>query len=206
MNIDPVDAFRYPERLFPRRHGPGGYSAIRSYRPWLRDEFAFRCMYCLVREQWGRVTGEFDLDHFLPQAVQPGLATEYCNLVYACRTCNLRKRTSLLPDPVDTLTSHSMRAYPDGTIVGLTPNAAKIIRVLCLNSPRWRQWRRTWMRIVELASKHDRELLQVLLGFPDDLPDLALCRAPRNARPDGICHSFYARRQRGELADLYLAS
>jgi hypothetical protein len=47
-------------------------SAI-SYRPWLRDEFTFRCVYCLLRKQWGRVTGEFDVEHFRPLANSPEL-------------------------------------------------------------------------------------------------------------------------------------
>ena len=42
-----------------------------AYRLWLRDEFAFRCVYCLLREQWGRVTGEFDVEHFRPQVNSP---------------------------------------------------------------------------------------------------------------------------------------
>ena len=82
------DAFRYPNVPLARRHGPEGYADYRSYRPWLRDEFAFRCVYCLIREQWGRVSGEFDLDHFLPQASHPDQTIEYDNLVYACHTCN----------------------------------------------------------------------------------------------------------------------
>ena len=102
-DIDPVDAFRYRGQALIRRHGPAGYKDYRSYRPWLRDEFAFRCVYCLVREQWGRMTGEFDLDHFLPQVTHPAQAVEYDNLLYACGTCNLRKGAGLLPDPSQTV-------------------------------------------------------------------------------------------------------
>jgi hypothetical protein len=49
--------FNYPDPRSGRRHGPVGYASYRSYRPWLRDEFTFRCVYCLKREQWGQVTG-----------------------------------------------------------------------------------------------------------------------------------------------------
>lgn len=34
-----------------RRRGPRGYRRHESYRDWLRDEFSFRCVYCLNREQ-----------------------------------------------------------------------------------------------------------------------------------------------------------
>ena len=52
--------FNYPETPHTRRHGPQGYAGYDSFRPWLRDEFSFCCVYCLVREQWGRVSGEFN--------------------------------------------------------------------------------------------------------------------------------------------------
>lgn len=81
IEIEPLDAFRYPPYRPVRRHGPQGYANYRSYRPWLRDEFAFRCVYCLIREQWGRVTGEFDLDHFVPQVRDPNSQPEYDKLL-----------------------------------------------------------------------------------------------------------------------------
>jgi hypothetical protein len=200
---DPIDAFPYPREPHVRRHGPAGYASYRSFRPWLRDEFAFRCVYCLVREQWGRVSGEFDLDHFVPQVCRPDQAGEYDNLLYSCRTCNLRKRAGALPDPTQWLTADAVRIYPDGAIVGLTSEAAKIVRVLCLNSPGWRRWRRTWIRIIELAAECDRALLRELLGFPEDLPKLKACRVPRNTRPEGIQKSYFAQRERGDLPELY---
>ena len=58
--------FDYPESRSERIHGPAGYATYESFRPWLRDEFTFRCVYCLKRETWGQVTGEFELDHFQP--------------------------------------------------------------------------------------------------------------------------------------------
>ncbi len=42
--------FDYPEPRLERIHGPAGYSTYESFRPWLRDEFTFRCVYCLKRE------------------------------------------------------------------------------------------------------------------------------------------------------------
>ena len=45
-------AFTYPRRPHVRRHGPRGYRDYRAYKAWLRDEFAFQCVYCLWRERW----------------------------------------------------------------------------------------------------------------------------------------------------------
>ena len=58
-------SYRYPSRPHLRKHGPRGYRTAVDFRPWLRDEFLFRCVYCLERE--------------------------YDNLLYVCQACNLRK-------------------------------------------------------------------------------------------------------------------
>lgn len=52
------EVFRYPKDLQRRRHGPRGYLRYESYKPWLRDEFRFRCTYCLCRERWFPDPGE----------------------------------------------------------------------------------------------------------------------------------------------------
>lgn len=72
--------FRYPAAAHVRRHGPQGYADYASYRPWLRDEFAFRCVYCLLREQWGLVRGTFAIDHFLPASVNPEQVAASCEI------------------------------------------------------------------------------------------------------------------------------
>src|SRR2546426_10730722 len=93
--------FVYPAFAHVRRHGPGGYASYKRYRPWLRDEFAFRCVYCLKREQWGLVRGIYDLDHFHPRARHPGNVRDYDNLLYACASCNAAKRDVAIPNPCD---------------------------------------------------------------------------------------------------------
>ncbi len=45
-----TDPFAYPPAPHVRRNGPQGYADYQSYRPWLRDEFSFRCVCCLLRE------------------------------------------------------------------------------------------------------------------------------------------------------------
>ena len=187
-----------------RRHGPGGYKDYGSYRPWLRDEFTFRCVYCLIRERWGRVTGEFDLDHFAPQVQAPNRTVDYGNLLYTCHRCNLRKGRRTLPGVTETLTSQNVRIYPDGSVQGLTDEAERIIRVMSLNSGKMKLWRRIWLRIIQLAQQHDAEHYRQLMGYPDDLPDLSKCDVPTNTKQDGIDQSYFVKRLRGELADTYL--
>jgi hypothetical protein len=195
-------AFDYPPRAHERRHGPHGYERAISYRAWLRDEFTFRCVYCLLREQWGRVTGEFDVEHFRPQVISPELGLTYDNLLYACHTCNLLKGVKALPDPSQVLTVEAVRVNPDGSIEARSPNAHRLIAILGLDSDSYRRWRSVWMRNIELAEEHDQEHFRRLMGFPDDLPALD-DSPPGNTRPEGVLQPWYARRERGELPEVY---
>ncbi|MCA9206278.1 MAG: HNH endonuclease [Planctomycetales bacterium] len=195
--------FDYPAPRAERIHGPAGYISCESFRPWLRDEFMFRCIYCLKRESWGQATGEFELDHFQPQSIVPQRSLDYLNLVYACRRCNSVKLEQLVDDPCVVLSSDSVVVLPDGRIRSNQPAARKLIQQLDLNSPKLKRWRVMWLRIFELAAKWDAKLYEQLVGFPDDLPNLGRLRPPSNSRPDGIEVSCYAKRQRGQLPTTY---
>jgi hypothetical protein len=121
----------------------------------LRDEFAFRCVYCLRREQWSLVRGTFAVDHFLPAAVHPTLVTDYDNLVYACVTCNTAKSDHELPDSGEVLLRDDVRVAENGTIEGDTPEARRLIRVLGLDDAEYTEFRFLWIGIVALAARHD---------------------------------------------------
>ena len=195
--------FDYPESKSERVHGPTGYSSYESFRPWLRDEFTFRCVYCLKRESWGQVTGEFELDHFQPQSVAPDRSLDYFNLVYACRRCNSAKLDQSIDDPLVILSFEFLVVFPDGVIASDQPQADRLIRQLDLNSPKLRRWRVMWMRIVDLAKEREPSLYRQLAGFPEDLPNVGRLRPPDNSRPNGIEVSWYAKRQRGQLPEIY---
>lgn len=199
-----VTAFDYPLTAVSRRHGPQGYADYPSYRPWLRDEFTFRCVYCLAREQWGRVSGDFDIDHFEPQAKSPQRAVDYDNLLYSCHTCNQRKSGRDVPDPCTCLTAGQVRVSPDGSLEAQSDDANRIILILGLNSEKYKEFRLIWIRNVELAMAYDHEHFLRLMCFPADLPDLSRQQPPSgNSRPNGVNQSYYARRQRGELPETY---
>jgi hypothetical protein len=196
--------FNYPDSRGHRRHGPAGYAKCGSYRPWLRDEFTFRCVYCLKREQWGQITGEFDIDHFQPQTCRPDLVADYSNLVYSCRRCNAVKLDHEIADPFAVMTGVRVRTMPDGTLRGIDDAASRLIAQLDLNSPRLMEWRILWMRIADLARDRDPRLLQRLVGFPDDLPDLQRLRPPAgNSRPAGVAESWAVLANQGKLPACY---
>jgi hypothetical protein len=196
--------FIYPPAPLVRRHGPAGYADHASYRPWLRDEFSFRCVYCLLREQWGRVRGVFDIDHFLPVANRPDLAVDYDNLLYACTTCNLAKRDQEIPDPLIVLTSVNVHVSEDGRLHTENADAACLIEILGLDTEDAVEFRMTWIGIVLMAANSNPEVHGKLMGFPPDLPDLRRLRPPGgNMRPEGLSTSWHALSKRGELPQTY---
>ncbi len=195
--------FDYPNRRKERRHGPAEYASYKSYRPWLRDEFDFRCVYCLKRETWGQVTGEFELDHFEPQSINPQRQRDYFNLLYSCRRCNSVKRDQTVGDPLRLLHSENVATLPDGSLQTQHVNSRRLILQLDLNSPRLNLWRVMWMRIVALAAERDADLHEQLVGFPNDVPDLSKLRPPTNNRKEGITESCFSRRQSGNLPKVY---
>lgn len=195
--------FDYPPAPHVRRHGPQRYANSASYRPWLRDEFSFRCVYCLLREKWGR-PGSFGIDHFLAIALYPGRSKDYDNLLYACSTCNATKADRVLPDPTSVLTSVAVDVEADGTIHADDPKAAHLIELLGLDSPQSSELRLLWIGIIALAAKHDPELDAKLMGFPDDLPNLARLHPPGgNSRPKGIEQSYFVKKQNAILPEVY---
>ncbi len=178
--------FAYPTAPHIRRHGPQGYADYASYRPWLRDEFSFRCVYCLLREQWALVRGTFTIDHFLPVAIHPDRTAVYDNLVYSCAACNMAKREKVLPDPCQVLVSDDVRVLNDGAILATTPAAQRLVEVLGLDSPEYREFRLAWIDIITVAAERRPELLQRLMGYPANLPELKRLRPPGgNSRPGG---------------------
>ena len=199
-----MSPFLYPARPYTRRHGPHGYADYASYRPWLRDEFGFKCVYCLNREQWGRVRGTFDLDHFLPIKFRPELAGTYEYLVYSCAACNDAKRDAVIPDPCQVLVSGDVTVREDGTLETRTPDARRIVRVLGLDDREATEFRRLWIEIVAMAGRSDPQLYRRLMGYPDELPDLHRLRPPGgNTRPEGVVESCLAKRRNGTLPESY---
>src|SRR5260221_388039 len=153
-----MSAFSYPEKPLVRRHGPQGYAEAVAYRPWLRGEFCFRCVYCLLRGQWGRLRGTFDVEPFLPVVARPYLTLAYDNLVYSCATCNSTKGTALIPNPEQVLLAKNVFVHEDGAVEGRTAVARRLIRLLGLDSAESTEFRLLWLGILALAKEHDPEL------------------------------------------------
>lgn len=196
--------FEYPTEPHTRRHGPAGYQDYDSYRDWLRDEFIFRCVYCLQREQWYGRGATFHIDHFTPVAEDENRKCEYTNLLYVCATCNEAKKAVLgVPNPCEVAFSDCLRILPDGHVQPLNDDGKKLKRILGLDSNKNVGYRRRWMQNLEVLRTSDPDLYQEFMGFPDDLPDLRKKHAPNNTKPEGATNCYFALRERGELPAMY---
>ena len=202
--------FRYPTSSRERRHGPAGYADYQSFKPWLRDEFLFRCIYCLCRETWepnGHRT--FSVEHIRPRSARDAATETYENLAYACCTCNSAREDRPLPLDVaaEPLADH-LSLNDDGTIEALTDDGARLRDICQLNRESLVEFRRRLRMLLDFLVSSDAigaaEIAREILAFPHDLPDLATRRPPGgNFRPQGIGACCYEQRQRNELPDVY---
>ena len=190
-----------------RRHDPQGYADYASYREWLRDEFNYRCAYCLSRENWGPPIGSFHLDHMIAVVVDASLRTEYRNLVYACCTCNLAKGKRRLPDPTQVAIGTCLRVDAAGYIHAIDANGdgQRLIDGLGLKRRKLREWRAKWLKKLRYYQKHadDPECQELMIGdfgYPvSNLTNLAKLAPPGgNTQRRGICDSAYALQKRGK--------
>ena len=196
--------FEYPPLPHARRHGPAGYRDYGSYRDWLRDEFTFRCAYCLHREQWDNQGGMFQVEHLIPTSVDPSGECDYSNLVYSCTKCNAAKQAiEGLPDPCKVAFDDCLRISADGRIHALNADGEKLKQVLRLDSKQRVEIRYRWIRILQALRTLVPDLYGERMGFPKDLPDLRTKQPPENTRPEGALNCYFALRERGELPVTY---
>ena len=120
-SLDETAPYARPPGPHARRHGPSGYAEYTRYKVWLRDEFQFRCVYCLHREKWEKDGWRaFQIDHIVPQSVDDTKINLYENLLYAFASCNRWKSTLDLPDPCIEAYERHYVFEADGTVTALT--------------------------------------------------------------------------------------
>ena len=202
--------FVYSPAILARRHGPRSYDPFGGYKPWLRDEFTFRCVYCLEREVWYPDRADsFSVDHLIPQSQSPALIGEYANLVYACRRCNSHRGVELTFDPAADIIADHIQLTETGVMFGLTPDGLRMITLLRLNESPALDVRRKYLDISELfaampANERIARLYMREFGYPHDMPDLRTLRPPGgNSNPGSEDACYFARAERGELPATY---
>lgn len=196
--------YRYPTQPRSRRHGPAGYEDYRDYRPWLEDEFLFRCVYCLKRQKWAR-TDIWAVDHLIPQSEAPELECDYNNLILTCQWCNNRKLAHSVPDPLSVPYGNCLWVDDDsGEVSALNQEGEILIRILKLNHQFQIRTRLDTLRILRVLARCEPDEWKRRMGFPEDLPDLRRKRPPSgNSRLEGLDESWLALRRRDELPEVY---
>lgn len=81
--------------IIRRRTDQKHYNSIQSYTNSLKEDFHNICGYC--GKDMNIISCPAEKDHLIPESLaltynKPELITDYNNLVYACRTCNQRKK------------------------------------------------------------------------------------------------------------------
>jgi len=201
LNLQP---FAYPLTSHVRKHGPYGYQGYESYRPWLRDEFSFRCVFCLYREQWPSTRGrKWDIDHLRPRKRAPERTLEYDNLIYLCATCNGNKLAKVVPDPCRVALGKCVRVSGEGKISARSRTGRLLIKALRLDNDDYTRMREQIIGILRSLFTHDKPRFISMMGFPPDLPDLAALNPEGNTRPRGLEQSFHTLHMRGQLPEAY---
>ena len=201
--------FAYPTTVHQRRHRPARYVDYRSYKPWLRDEFTFRCVYCLERERWyPNRAAAFSVDHVIPQTRAPDRVCDYENLVYACLRCNSTKRDVLLSDPTRVPFAECLSINEDGTISPLNAEGADLIEILHLDHPAIIANRKKYLRILQIKLEYPNDsLIQAefldAFGYPDDLPDLSARRRGAPGSKSVPTPSHFQLRHGNQLDEVY---
>ena len=181
-----------------------GYSDHRQYHNWLRDEFSFRCVYCLRRETWLTLRADWQIDHFVPKSRHPQGALDYDNLVYACSTCNHSKAAHLAPDPCGVAYGACVRINEIGEIHALNDDGINLIETLGLDDEDYCEMRRAIFELLEELRVGGKAYCR-WFGYPSNLPDLSKEPKPPggNKRQGGIRESSFEKANRGELPKYY---
>lgn len=138
--------------IFTRSVPPTLYADYSRYRSLLRQDFRYRCAYCLMNEFYLGGEAGCEIDHHRPQhgpAARPDLVNVYENLYWCCRECNQNKGDTWpspqewsegrrFLDPCRPEDDHDLhwRAFSDGTVEPITPPGAYTVENLML----WRDF------------------------------------------------------------------
>ena len=181
--------FQYPQEVHTRRHGPCGYSNYQSYKPWLRDEFLYRCVYCLWREKWcPSGDAAFSVEHLKSQAAAPELSDSYDNLVYACCRCNsIRSDVEMILDPCRDVFADHLKVDADGSITGRSPKGEHLIAICKLNQEDIVQARSNMLELVAVCEADGTKRAEKLLAHVDTSANPTTCQIlKRSGHREGI--------------------
>jgi hypothetical protein len=135
--------FAYPKVRHVRSQKPGPFTQYQRFKPFLREEFSRKCVYC--REPDGlKGKDSFGVDHYRPKKDFPQLSCVYENLFYCCGPCNRRKgrrwalprleATHFIPNPCDHVMFSHLQ-FQEGIVGDKTLAGKYAVECLDLNDP-----------------------------------------------------------------------
>jgi hypothetical protein len=164
-----MNPFVYPREKYRRRLRPGQLGHYREYKPFLRTEFARKCVYCRMPDTMAGGADNYGVDHYKPKSLFRHLLVEYTNLFYCCNKCNRRKGTywptasklnlHFVPNVCDHVMAKHMsfsRAYVETT----TPAGKFTVDLLDLNDAERRAMRELILDTLSLFSRKRAECQQ----------------------------------------------
>jgi|SRR5579871_663693 len=154
------------------------YTDYTEYRPLLRQDFRYRCAYCLRHEGHNGGEANFHIDHFRPingPFKRPDLKCVYTNLYYCCSECNenkadqwpdteLEEQGFRLLDPCQPEDDHDLhwQYHADGSMEAMT-RVGKYTEWICLlKRPQLNHWRKQIYRLQEKMRQHEARLEELL--------------------------------------------
>lgn len=162
-----MNPFIYPKSRYIRRLTPRNYTAYTSYKPFLRDEFERKCVYCRMPDTM-RGQDNFGTDHYRPKKRFPHLATTYSNLFYCCNACNSRKgnywpaaqdaSSRFVPNPCDHEMFSHLR-FKLATVEVRTAAGTFTQELLDLNDPETVNYREFVLEAIDLCEAKKQEVL-----------------------------------------------
>jgi len=178
--------FLYPKSQHRRRLAPGPFSRHQPYKPFLRDEFRQRCVYCRRPDSvHPHDHKSFVVEHYRPKSLFPQSSCDYGNLFYACKSCNDFKRDywprsesePVLPNPCDHVMLNHLR-FDDGQVRAQSHHGEFTVELLQLDQEAVVQWRRLHVAQINQAAGQLKRLLKaerlMKLRNTDDVADAQL--------------------------------
>jgi hypothetical protein len=161
--------------MFFRRSVPQrAFRDYADYRALLRQDFQYRCAYCLLHEYFLGGEAGCCIDHHRPlngPFARPDLIADYNNLYWCCRECNENKGDAWptsedyasgfrFLDPCQPEDDHDLhwRVVPNGLLEPLTPTGRYTIRRLKLWRPFLQHHRARIYQLQEEVRTLERDL------------------------------------------------
>jgi hypothetical protein len=165
-----LNPFSYPKSRHTRRLRPGPFTTYQEYKPFLREEFEKKCVYCRMPDTM-KDYEMYGVDHYRPKSLFTKLLTTYSNLFYCCNPCNRRKleywptrgrlKTHFIPNPCDHEMFTHLRFVGD-KVQARTPAGEVAYDLLDLDDPKVVEYRRFILDLLNIYEAKRTETLDAL--------------------------------------------